>query len=67
MLTIKINPAFYDAECIRETLNDFNEVCTGSFDGTTLTLHPKSDEIESLLKYEFLNYTLVLMKNKALV
>ena len=65
MLSIKINPRFYDALCIQETINEFNEICDASFDGTTLFLNPKGDIPN--LQYEFLNYVLGLMKNKGLV
>ncbi|MFQ5620723.1 MAG: HxsD-like protein [Candidatus Nanoarchaeia archaeon] len=66
-LTIKVNPAFYDGDCIKETLQAFHDVCTGTFENNILVLTPKTDDIATKLKYEFFNYVLALMKNKSVV
>jgi hypothetical protein len=63
-MKIKLNKRFYDEKAIREALNDFKEVCNGKIlnDKIEIELEPKEDI--KVLKEEFCNYVLGLMKNK---
>ena len=68
-LIIKLNKNFYNVSVIKETLNVFREICSGkvleSNNQIEVFLQPKQQE--DLLKEEFCNYALGLMKNKSLV
>ena len=68
---IQLNKQFYDLNSVNESIQDFNEVCTGKIDDKSeheikVILMPKNEDIENL-KYEFCNYVLGLMKNKNLI
>jgi hypothetical protein len=62
-----LNKKFYNIEAVKESLNDFKEVCNGKIlnENIEVELIPK-EEIANLEK-EFCNYVLGLMKNKSMV
>ena len=66
-MRLRLNNKFYSKEAIEEALKDFKEICKGRIlnDGIEVELEPK-EEVK-LLKEEFCNYVLGLMKNKTLV
>jgi hypothetical protein len=68
-MIIKFNSKFYDLDSIKESINDFKEICSGEAVNKNMeiivTLNPRQDTPN--LKNEFCNYVLGLMKNKCLV
>ena len=68
-LIVRLNKKFYDTGAVKETLNSFRGVCSGkvleSNDRIEVFLQPKKNV--PMLKEEFCNYALGLMKNKSLV
>jgi len=65
-MKIKLNNKFYNKEAVEGALRDFKEVCEGKIlnDAIEIELKPKEDI--GMLKEEFYNYVLGLMKNKML-
>ena len=70
-IQFSLNKKFYNEDAIKEALKDFNEVCCGDYKKIKgkflITLKSKNEKHSELLKDEFCNYVLALMKNKALV
>jgi len=67
---ITLNKKFYDLSAVKESLEDFKEVCTSIIknnENLEIILKPKDRELMNILGYEFCNYVLGLMKNKTLV
>lgn len=66
-MRIKLNKKFYNKEIVKEALDDFKKVCEGKIlnDNIEVELEPK--ENVEMLREEFCNYVLGLMKNKVLV
>jgi hypothetical protein len=63
-MKIKLNNKFYNKAVVEEALNDFKDVCEGNIlsDKIEVELEPKIKN--EMLKNEFCNYVLGLMKNK---
>ncbi len=70
-IQFSLNKKFYNEDAVKEALKDFEKVCCGNYRKIKgkflITLRPKSEKHFELLKDEFCNYVLALMKNKALV
>lgn len=69
-IKIKLNRQFYDLNAVKESLKAFNKVCDGVVVNKKvmeITLKSKNKSLTSILGYEFCNYVLGLMKNKAKV
>lgn len=69
-IKIKLNEQFYDIKAVKESLKDFNQVCSGKIANKKdieIILKPKDKSLTNVLGYEFCNYILGLMKNKTLV
>jgi hypothetical protein len=68
---ILLKKSFYDLNAVKEALEDFKEVCEGKIinkkSQIEINLKPKNKDFNNILRNEFCNYVLGLMKNKALV
>lgn len=64
---IVLNKNFYCIEAVKESIEDFKEICDSSVsdeEDIKVSLKPKEDLDIDTLGYEFSNYVLGLMKNK---
>lgn len=69
-IKISLNKQFYGIKAVKESLRDFNQVCTGKITNKKfieIILKPKDKSLKNILGHEFCNYVLGLMKNKTLV
>ncbi|MFW6025278.1 MAG: HxsD-like protein [Candidatus Woesearchaeota archaeon] len=68
-LTLSLD--LYDLETIKESINDFKEVCDIQFNinegEAVLTIPEEKSEESEIIQGEFCNYVLNKMKNKGLV
>jgi hypothetical protein len=58
-----LNEAIYSKEAIDQAILDYSKVCTIERTETGLCLRPKGEHDAQLLKDEFCNYVLGMMKN----
>lgn len=66
-MRVKLNNKFYNKESVEEALNDFKGVCKGRMLNGDIEVELEPKEKVKMLKEEFCNYVLGLMKNKMLV
>ena len=66
-MRVRLNSRFYSREAVEEALHDFKEVCKGRVLNGSMEVELVPKKGARLLKEEFCNYVLGLMKNKGLV
>ena len=69
-IIIRLNRQFYDLDSIKQGINDFSALCSGSVkdaDKIEIVLNVTSDANIGILGYEFCNYVFALMKNTNVV
>jgi len=69
-ISILLNKKFYNKDTIKQSIEDFKEICDGEMiegKGFLVVLSVDEKELLDVLGYEFCNYVLGLMKNRQLV
>lgn len=66
-MRLRLNKKFYNKGVVKEALEDFKNVCNGKVLNDKIEVELEPREEVRMLKEEFCNYVLGLMKNKTLV
>ena len=66
-LKIKLNKDFYDPDAIQEALDKFADICSGTILNKDIEVVLYNEHGVPMIKEEFCNYVIGLMKNKLTV